>query len=624
LPFLRPRPAPTQSLLDKSTPIGRPTPENSAGGNARLARDSHGSSDEDADHHRLTHAAGCPVTSPRAPDPAVASPRPWLAAHATGRRSNRARVVNDSFCQRFEAAEAAKTAPKTAPHPSFLGLTKTSSENAKPRREESPGLVKPEPHRGSIALNLDDTQAPALIINPDDTRAPALINPDDTRAPALINPDDTPTTQHPRLIHAPKPGRPALPLPPHLTAAVLAEAGRPATATPPPHLVGTVQSAAELLIGSPGAGMAAADTLLSMLMMGPADSPSIEKGASPATVKAAAAAAVAAVTKTARGAAARRSGNTNGRTGSSLAPKKRPRSGSPDPEWGPAKKGKGVSGAADPPVEFRAGSDGERIVPKTAMYTAASAAAAKRRMLPSRGGGRQKVHRPWTLPEVEALVEGVGHYGRGQWADIKALEQNGVAAALESRSAVDLKDKWRNLLRIAMLPVLYKRREATEMPPALLARVRELAAQKGSPTRGGGGGGGGGGGDAGESSPGTDDDGANASEASMPASKGARRSKHHSPWTLTESEALVDGVESCAGCRWTVIKKLGLESLERRTAMDLKDKWRNLLQLASLPQQSRRKAETPPELLQRVLWLEAKYGTARRKGRKSADKESAK
>ena len=114
-------------------------------------------------------------------------------------------------------------------------------------------------------------------------------------------------------------------------------------------------------------------------------------------------------------------------------------------------------------------------------------------MLPSRGGGRQKVHRPWTLPEVEALVEGVGHYGRGQWADIKSLKQNGVADALESRSAVDLKDKWRNLL-----------------------------------------------------------------------------------------------------------------------------------QLASLPQQSRRKAETPPELLQRVLWLEAKYGTARRKGRKSADKESAK
>ena len=79
----------------------------------------------------------------------------------------------------------------------------------------------------------------------------------------------------------------------------------------------------------------------------------------------------------------------------------------------------------------------------------------------------------------------------------------------------------------------------------------------------------------------------------------------------------MDGVERCAGCRWTVIKKLGLASLERRTAMDLKDKWRNLLQLASLPSQSRRKSETPPELLLRVLQLEATFGVARRKGRKS-------
>ena len=62
------------------------------------------------------------------------------------------------------------------------------------------------------------------------------------------------------------------------------------------------------------------------------------------------------------------------------------------------------------------------IVPDSALYCAASAAAAKRRMLPSRGGGQQKVHRPWTLPEVEALVEGVAHYGRGQWADIKSLD----------------------------------------------------------------------------------------------------------------------------------------------------------------------------------------------------------
>ena len=262
----------------------------------------------------------------------------------------------------------------------------------------------------------------------------------------------------------------------------------------------------------------------------------------------------------------------------------------------PTKKGSEAPASAKAPASVSASAPA--VVPDTAMYNAASAAAAKRRLLPSRGGGRQKVHRPWTLPEVEALVEGVSHYGRGQWADIKSLQAGGVSAALATRSAVDLKDKWRNLLRIAVLPVLYKRREATEVPQALLARVRELAAQKGSPRARGGAGSGDG------------------SAAGAPP-KGARRSKHHSPWTLVEAEALVDGVERCAGCRWTVIKKLGLASLERRTAMDLKDKWRNLLQLASLPSQSRRKSETPPELLLRVLQLEATFGVARRKGRKS-------
>ncbi len=375
----------------------------------------------------------------------------------------------------------------------------------------------------------------------------------------------------------------------------------------------TNATAAELLMGSPGAGMAAADTLLMLLMTAGADAPA--PGESPPVEKAA---------PNQAGRAPKPAAAPSG-----LRPKAAKKREAPEAAAAPraaaapapAKKRKSeipTKAAIETKVPSDAGRDARRdaayagpaIVPDTAMYNAASAAAAKRRLLPSRGGGRQKVHRPWTPPEVEALVEGVAHYGRGQWADIKSLQANGVAAALASRSAVDLKDKWRNLLRIAMLPVLYKRREATEVPAATLARVRELAAQKGAPP---------GGARAGEqevagSSP--------ARDGSSPAAgvpKGARRSKHHSPWTLVESEALVDGVARCSGCRWTVIKKLGLESLERRTAMDLKDKWRNLLQLASLPSQSRRKAETPPELLQRVLRLEAEFGVARRKGRKAAD-----
>ena len=237
--------------------------------------------------------------------------------------------------------------------------------------------------------------------------------------------------------------------------------------------------------------------------------------------------------------------------------------------------------------------------------------------------GKPKAHRPWSLPEVEALVRGVAHYGRGQWADIKALRLDGVSETLINRSAVDLKDKWRNLLRVAVLPALYKRREINGVPAEILERVRVLASAKvearvgkhGAPR------------DAvGEgmsvatvkmSSPGQSDADKTEDDAGA---KGVRRSKHHSPWTMKEAMALVDGVDRCGGCRWTVIKKSDDPALGRRTAMDLKDKWRNLLQLASLPPQSRRKQETPADFLQRVLDLEAKYGGARRKGRKPVNK----
>lgn len=240
--------------------------------------------------------------------------------------------------------------------------------------------------------------------------------------------------------------------------------------------------------------------------------------------------------------------------------------------------------------------------------------AAARSPMNSTASNKPKTHRPWSLPEVKALVRGVTHYGRGQWADIKALRLDGVADDLINRSAVDLKDKWRNLLRVAMLPGLYKRRDVNGVPSELLEKVRVLASKSiTTPSRR-------------SKDTAAHDRAENAGDADVKTekglamSKGARRSKHHSPWTMEEAIALVDGVERCGGCRWTIIKKCDDPVLERRTAMDLKDKWRNLLQLASLPAQSRRKQETPPEFLQRVLDLEAQYGGARRKGRKTAGK----
>ena len=90
-----------------------------------------------------------------------------------------------------------------------------------------------------------------------------------------------------------------------------------------------------------------------------------------------------------------------------------------------------------------------------------------------------------------------------------------------------------------------------------------------------------------------------------------RRSKHHNPWALEEAEALVDGVAKCGGGKWADIKKLGFPAIEHRTAVDLKDKWRNLLRIAMLPHQpvksaGDKKREIPAELLARVRELAAK------------------
>ncbi|XP_057805393.1 uncharacterized protein LOC131020533 isoform X7 [Salvia miltiorrhiza] len=57
--------------------------------------------------------------------------------------------------------------------------------------------------------------------------------------------------------------------------------------------------------------------------------------------------------------------------------------------------------------------------------------------------GRRKHHRLWTISEVRKLIEGVSQYGVGRWSRIKKL----FFSASAHRTSVDLKDKWRNLLK---------------------------------------------------------------------------------------------------------------------------------------------------------------------------------
>ncbi|KAF3522271.1 hypothetical protein F2Q69_00050502 [Brassica cretica] len=93
------------------------------------------------------------------------------------------------------------------------------------------------------------------------------------------------------------------------------------------------------------------------------------------------------------------------------------------------------------------------------------------------GGLRRKHHRAWTLSEVTQLVEGVAKYGAGKWSEIKKLS----FSSHSYRTPVDLKDKWRNLLRtnFAQSPSnimgSLKKHGSMHIPMQILLQVRELA-----------------------------------------------------------------------------------------------------------------------------------------------------
>ncbi|XP_047317183.1 uncharacterized protein LOC124920681 isoform X2 [Impatiens glandulifera] len=95
------------------------------------------------------------------------------------------------------------------------------------------------------------------------------------------------------------------------------------------------------------------------------------------------------------------------------------------------------------------------------------------------GKCRRKHHIYWSHSEVLKLVEGVSRCGVGRWSEIKKQ----LFQSSANRTSVDLKDKWRNLLR-ASCPTLQSKREvqsrrkqgAQAIPKSVQDRVRELAA----------------------------------------------------------------------------------------------------------------------------------------------------
>ncbi|XP_022743521.1 uncharacterized protein LOC111294477 isoform X2 [Durio zibethinus] len=91
---------------------------------------------------------------------------------------------------------------------------------------------------------------------------------------------------------------------------------------------------------------------------------------------------------------------------------------------------------------------------------------------------RRKHQRMWTVSEVIKLVDGIAQYGVGRWTDIKRH----LFASSAHRTPVDLRDKWRNLLRSSSAHKHSRREVETNLkhavrplPKPVVCRIRELA-----------------------------------------------------------------------------------------------------------------------------------------------------
>lgn len=86
-------------------------------------------------------------------------------------------------------------------------------------------------------------------------------------------------------------------------------------------------------------------------------------------------------------------------------------------------------------------------------------------------GGAEKKRERFTKEEAEDLIKGVELYGLGQWAQIKASYFNERGS---TRTGVDLKDKWRNLVTASQRPPGFKFRVEYLNDPTFLSRVTKV------------------------------------------------------------------------------------------------------------------------------------------------------
>ncbi|XP_071706499.1 telomere repeat-binding protein 4-like [Rutidosis leptorrhynchoides] len=106
------------------------------------------------------------------------------------------------------------------------------------------------------------------------------------------------------------------------------------------------------------------------------------------------------------------------------------------------------------------------IVPTTPLYPEALSIVTMNHKLSKRSElSQRRTRRPFSVSEVEALVEAVETLGTGRWRDVKIRAFNDA----NHRTYVDLKDKWKTLVHTASISPQQRRGEP--VPQNLLDRV---------------------------------------------------------------------------------------------------------------------------------------------------------
>ncbi|XP_024975245.1 telomere repeat-binding protein 5-like [Cynara cardunculus var. scolymus] len=123
--------------------------------------------------------------------------------------------------------------------------------------------------------------------------------------------------------------------------------------------------------------------------------------------------------------------------------------------------------APSPPdmsMDNKSGSDSRALVTVPAMNPRALAVVPMRKSKRSEVAQR-RIRRPFSVSEVEALVQAVEKLGTGRWRDVKLRAFDNA----KHRTYVDLKDKWKTLVHTARISPQQRRGEP--VPQELLDRV---------------------------------------------------------------------------------------------------------------------------------------------------------